>query len=206
MRNEELVARKITPMALNGNSPGSSLSSLSSDDFAEELRTEEDIEAVQDAESGLRQQALRSAKRQKVGPGWDIRRDSPDYLNEIHIDLSSDTEGSVPGSPTHPAQVALDEEALGHEQVSECQWEGCHARDLGNMDNLVDHIHDEHIGQRQKKYSCEWNSCPRKGISHASGYALRAHMRSHTREKPFYCSLPGKRFFFKIRPIRTANT
>ncbi|EEP78580.1 predicted protein [Uncinocarpus reesii 1704] len=32
--------------------------------------------------------------------------------------------------------------------------------------------------------------CPRKGQTHASGYALRAHMRSHTKEKPFYCSLP----------------
>lgn len=179
-------------MALNGNSPGSSLSSLSSEDFAEELRAEDDVETIQDADSGLRQQALRSAKRQKVGPGWDIRRESPDFLEDIDTELSSDTEGSVPGSPTHPTQAAQDEEALGHEQVSECQWEGCQAGELGNMDNLVDHIHDEHIGQRQKKYSCEWISCPRKGISHASGYALRAHMRSHTREKPFYCSLPGK--------------
>jgi uncharacterized Zn-finger protein len=60
------------------------------------------------------------------------------------------------------------------------------------MDNLVEHLHDDHIGTRQKKYSCEWSDCTRKGIPHASGYALRAHMRSHTREKPFYCTLPGK--------------
>jgi uncharacterized Zn-finger protein len=59
------------------------------------------------------------------------------------------------------------------------------------MDNLVEHLHDDHIGTRQKKYSCEWSDCTRKGIPHASGYALRAHMRSHTREKPFYCTLPG---------------
>ena len=58
------------------------------------------------------------------------------------------------------------------------------------MDQLVSHIHTVHIGQRQKKYSCEWEGCSRKGMPHASGYALRAHMRSHTREKPFYCALP----------------
>lgn len=63
--------------------------------------------------------------------------------------------------------------------------------DLGDMDALVEHIHKDHIGARQKKYACEWEDCNRKGMPHASGYALRAHMRSHTREKPFYCALPG---------------
>jgi hypothetical protein len=74
--------------------------------------------------------------------------------------------------------------------VTVCKWEGCEVGDLENMDNLVEHLHDDHIGTRQKKYSCEWSDCTRKGIPHASGYALRAHMRSHTREKPFYCTLP----------------
>jgi uncharacterized Zn-finger protein len=55
----------------------------------------------------------------------------------------------------------------------------------------VQHLHNEHIGSRQKRYSCEWIDCTRKGQTHASAYALRAHMRSHTREKPFYCTLPG---------------
>ncbi|KAL7268755.1 hypothetical protein RUND412_008611 [Rhizina undulata] len=97
-------------------------------------------------------------------------------------DISSDTSGSVPGSP-----MDLDEEHT--EQVSICRWNSCNM-DLGNMDDLVKHIHDEHIGTRKAKYACEWDDCSRKGMAHASGYALRAHMRSHTKEKPFYCTLP----------------
>ena len=105
-------------------------------------------------------------------------------------DISEDTDGSVPASPHHHPGMSQDDD-FGQDQVTVCKWEGCEAGDLENMDNLVEHLHDDHIGTRQKKYSCEWSDCTRKGIPHASGYALRAHMRSHTREKPFYCTLPG---------------
>lgn len=99
-------------------------------------------------------------------------------------DISSDTSGSVPGSP-------IEADEFEHaEQVTICRWDGCNI-DLGNMDDLVKHIHDEHIGIRRSRYICEWDDCSRKGMAHASGYALRAHMRSHTKEKPFYCTLPG---------------
>ncbi|KAG0134118.1 hypothetical protein HOY82DRAFT_577509 [Tuber indicum] len=98
-------------------------------------------------------------------------------------DISSDTSGSVPGSP-------METEEIEHaEQITMCKWDGCDM-DMGNMDDLVKHIHDEHIGLRRAKYACEWDDCNRKGMAHASGYALRAHMRSHTKEKPFYCTLP----------------
>lgn len=121
--------------------------------------------------------------------------------------ISSDTSGSVPTSPsfahlgpTHPlssayaaAQLNPDDPETGDPattQVTRCLWTDCPEPDQGNMDNLVIHIHDYHIGPRQKKYSCEWEGCQRKGMPHASGYALRAHMRSHTKEKPFFCALP----------------
>lgn len=183
------------------DSPGSPLSSLSSDDFAEDVKTE-DLD---------HHSTMPPAKRQRIGRfSHRTTPDSHSYLaidehvgivaaadHEDATDISSDTSGDVPGSPTTsgfalPAtDTNANEEALGHEQVTFCKWDGCPAGDLGDMDALVEHIHKDHIGARQKKYSCEWEDCSRKGMPHASGYALRAHMRSHTREKPFYCALPG---------------
>lgn len=114
-------------------------------------------------------------------------------------DISSDTSGSVPGSPGLDAH---DEEHA--EQITVCRWDGC-GRDLGDMDHLVKHIHDDHIGTRKATYACQWDDCTRKGMAHASGYALRAHMRSHTKEKPFYCSLPGELPHLLILRVSTAN-
>lgn len=46
----------------------------------------------------------------------------------------------------------------------------------------------DHIGQRPNgKYTCEWQSCSRKGKNQSSRFALIAHLRSHTADKPFIC-------------------
>lgn len=102
------------------------------------------------------------------------------------MSISSDSSGDIPSSP---ANARLEDEDF-QPQVTVCVWEDCDAGDLGTMDRLVKHIHDEHIEGRQKKYTCQWIGCSRQGANHASGYALKAHMRSHTREKPFFCYLP----------------
>ncbi|KAK1730849.1 uncharacterized protein BDZ83DRAFT_342543 [Colletotrichum acutatum] len=139
---------------------------------------------------------LRPSKRQKLGAASTtspavVAEPEPEAVPEPDplegmSDVSSDTSGDIPSSPIN---AKLDEEDF-QEQVTSCAWEGCDAGDFGNMDKLVEHIHSDHIESRQKKYTCEWTGCSRKSMGHASGYALKAHMRSHTREKPFYCYLP----------------
>ena len=162
---------------MDDSPPGSPLSILSSDAFEGEEEHE-------------RMAALMPpAKRQKL-------RDSshatpvPQLEDDALSTISSDTDSDIPPHPISQALRPDDDE--NHEQVTVCSWEDCKAGDLGNMDALVDHIHNEHIESRQKRYTCEWVNCSRKSKPHASGYALKAHMRSHTREKPFYCVLPGK--------------
>ncbi|KAF1972907.1 hypothetical protein BU23DRAFT_466430 [Bimuria novae-zelandiae CBS 107.79] len=166
------------------DSPASDLSDYASDDFPDEVKGRRiSVEHTPDHEP-----AARPSKR----PRLQTRAPSDPPSNMPPFDdlgeLSEDTDGSVPASPHHPGMSAEDD--FGQDQVSVCKWDGCDTGDLENMDRLVEHLHEDHIGTRQKKYSCEWSDCNRKGIPHASGYALRAHMRSHTREKPFYCTLP----------------
>jgi hypothetical protein len=156
---------------------GSPLSELSSDAF----------DGEEDHDSLAAEALMPPAKRQKRGDS-SLRATPVPHVDEDALSISTDTSGEVPSSPSH---LRPDEEDT-HEQVTVCSWMGCDEGDLGNMDRLVDHIHNEHIETRQKKYTCEWMDCSRRSLPHASAYALKAHMRSHTREKPFYCALPGK--------------
>ena len=175
-----IIEQKARAFIMADESPtGSPLSILSSDAF----------EADEEHERRAAEALMPPAKRQKRGDS-SLRATptAPHIEDDALSSISSDTDGEVPNSPSN----LRPEDDDTHDQVTVCIWEGCDAGDLGDMDRLVDHIHAEHIETRQKKYTCEWTDCTRKSLPHASGYALKAHMRSHTREKPFYCALPGK--------------
>ena len=169
------------------SSPASSqLSSHGSSEFGDDVKAE-DAEAM-----GNDSLLLPPTKRRRLGSS---QQSTPlpqlDTADQGDDDISSDTDGSIPSSPSHDHPVMADEDPRAHVQVRICRWDGCPAGDVGNMDNLVQHLHDEHVGTKDSSYSCEWIDCSRKGTPHASGYALKAHLRSHTKEKPFYCALPG---------------
>jgi hypothetical protein len=181
------------------DSAASDLSDYASDDFPEDVKggRPRSMEPTPDHDLHRPSKRLRLNNRAPSSPPAHISIPPPqDQENEDP--LSEDTDGSVPASPNHHPGMSQDLDEFGQDQVTVCKWENCKAGDLENMDNLVEHLHDDHIGTRQKKYSCEWSDCTRKGIPHASGYALRAHMRSHTREKPFYCTLPGMSYVIHV--------
>lgn len=108
--------------------------------------------------------------------------------DDDNISISDDSFSSAPGSPTH------DEYTLRDEAQTQCLWKDCDFGSALNNDDLVKHVQGTHCatgGPKRTKYVCEWGECQRKTSNHPSGYALKAHMRSHTKEKPYYCSLPG---------------
>ena len=204
-------------MAIN-ESPDSPLSSIPSDeedneDLQHDARSIDETISAAGSPSVSTPIAMPPSKRRRTGASAYDHATPISTTGDIHLhappspsgSISSDTSGEVPNSPsfahlapTHPLSSAYaasqanpdDPEAGDAVQVTRCLWSDCPEPDQCNMDRLVDHIHTEHIGLRQKRYSCEWEGCTRKSMLHASGYALKAHMRSHTREKPFYCQLP----------------
>jgi hypothetical protein len=131
------------------DSPDSPLSDIQSDEFGspevEELSNRPNKR--QRTSGASKSSNRRSNAMASTTIAFDAHEEDHLPLNlPSDADISSDTDGSVPGSP-HLGPTD-DDEDISKEQVTVCKWLDCMEGDLGNMDLLVRHIHEIHIHAR----------------------------------------------------------
>ncbi|GAA5869288.1 hypothetical protein JCM3774_004194 [Rhodotorula dairenensis] len=115
------------------------------------------------------------------------------------ISLSSITFSDDDLDPEAQDELALEyAAALDNLQTARCEWGGCGV-EFWEIEPLVEHVHNVHAfplddpsHPANKRgaaatYICDWVGCPRRGKTQGSKFALVAHLRSHTGEKPFTC-------------------
>ncbi|KAI8885732.1 hypothetical protein K501DRAFT_215177 [Backusella circina FSU 941] len=71
-----------------------------------------------------------------------------------------------------------------------CRWIGC---DLyaPTLAVLMAHICEDHVGSGKATYVCEWKDCIRNKKPFLKRHKMYNHMRTHTGERPFICTIPG---------------
>ena len=92
-----------------------------------------------------------------------------------------------------------------------CQWqepilgtdEDVCGKEYQTLQNVVDHLRDEHLNNALGNYSCFWRDCPRLGVPFKAKYKLVNHLRVHTGERPFVCTYLGcKKVFARTENLK----
>jgi len=113
----------------------------------------------------------------------------------IHVDTTPRGPAPATSRPVSPSTPSSGEgpqpevQNPGYDDTATCMWDDC-GMVFTHLPTLIEHIHSVHIGSQKPSYTCEWSTCPRRGLPQTSRFALVSHIRSHTGEKPYICHLP----------------
>ncbi|KAI9258610.1 hypothetical protein EDC94DRAFT_660752 [Helicostylum pulchrum] len=90
----------------------------------------------------------------------------------------------------HHHQQQQQQEQQQETKMHSCLWVHCTAQ-APTLDQLMTHICDSHIGSGKATYFCEWQDCARNKKPFMKRHKMHNHMRTHTGERPFVCTVIG---------------
>ncbi|XP_072173726.1 transcriptional activator GLI3-like [Diadema setosum] len=127
------------------------------------------------------------------------------------VSSTSQMEGSPSVAGHGHARVAVDHRdedgAHGGEEdipvVTDCEWLDCR-RKFDTLEQLVQHINNDHIHSERKEFICRWQDCIREEKPFKAQYMLVVHMRRHTGEKPHKCTFEGcSKAYSRLENLKT---
>ncbi|KAG0374237.1 hypothetical protein BGX24_010643 [Mortierella sp. AD032] len=112
--------------------------------------------------------------------------DDDDNEDDAEGDNKTSTRATKPRNI--PSEAATDDTEPPLQLV--CLWRDCNTP-FETMEQLNEHVTENHIGSGKACYSCDWQGCHRQQKPFTKRHKMYNHLRTHTGERPFKCLVPG---------------